>query len=65
MMEAVRTFETLVNFHEATRRNTTEDCHLTQRMVEWLILLLRIREVPGSYLDPETGYPEIFCAFSK
>jgi hypothetical protein len=24
-------------------------------VVEWLILLLRIREVPGSNLGPETG----------
>jgi hypothetical protein len=26
--------------------------------VEWLALLLLIREVPGSNIDPETGYPE-------
>jgi hypothetical protein len=26
-------------------------------MVEWLILLLHIREVPGSTLGPETSYP--------
>jgi hypothetical protein len=25
-------------------------------MVEWLILLLHIREVPGSNLGPEIGY---------
>jgi hypothetical protein len=29
-------------------------------MVEWLALLLRIREVPGSNLGPETGYPDRF-----
>jgi hypothetical protein len=28
--------------------------------VEW-ITLLRIQEVPGSNLDPETGCPEVFC----
>jgi hypothetical protein len=27
-------------------------------IVEWLTLLLHIQEVPGSYLGPETGYPE-------
>jgi hypothetical protein len=27
-------------------------------MVEWSTLLLRIQEVPGSNLDPETGYPD-------
>jgi hypothetical protein len=26
--------------------------------VEWLALLLRIREFPGSNLGPETGYPD-------
>jgi hypothetical protein len=30
-------------------------------VVEWLTLLLRILEVPGSYLGPETGYPD--CVF--
>jgi hypothetical protein len=35
-------------------------------VVEWLTLLLRIREVPGSNLDPETGYPDLgfSCFFS-
>jgi hypothetical protein len=28
MMEAVRTFETLVNFYEASRRSIPEGCHL-------------------------------------
>jgi hypothetical protein len=27
-------------------------------VAEWLELLLRIREVPGSKLGPESGYPE-------
>jgi hypothetical protein len=27
-------------------------------VVEWLAFLLRIREVPGSNLGPETGYPD-------
>jgi hypothetical protein len=27
-------------------------------VVEWLTLLLRIREVPVSNLDPETGCPD-------
>jgi hypothetical protein len=25
---------------------------------DWLVLLLRIREVSGSNLGPETGYPD-------
>jgi hypothetical protein len=32
-------------------------------VVEWLALL-RIREVPGSYLGPEAGYPDRFFAVS-
>jgi hypothetical protein len=36
----------------------TKACHiLTIFVVERLTLLLRIREVPGSSLGPETGYP--------
>jgi hypothetical protein len=27
--------------------------------VEWLVFLLRFREVPGSNLGPETCYPEV------
>jgi hypothetical protein len=27
-------------------------------VVKWLTLLLRIREVPGSNLGPEAGYPD-------
>jgi hypothetical protein len=27
-------------------------------VVEWLTFLLRIREVPGSNLGPELGYPD-------
>jgi hypothetical protein len=27
-------------------------------VVEWLTLLLCIQEVPGSNLNPETGYPD-------
>jgi hypothetical protein len=27
-------------------------------MVEWLTVLLRIRQVPGSYLGLEIGYPD-------
>jgi hypothetical protein len=28
---------------------------------EWLALMFRIRELPGSYLGPKTGYPG--CGF--
>jgi hypothetical protein len=31
--------------------------------VEWLVPLLRIREILGSNLGPETGYPEGFRGF--
>jgi hypothetical protein len=34
-------------------------------MVEWLTLLLRIREVLGSNLDSETGYSEILRDFPQ
>jgi hypothetical protein len=29
-----------------------------KKWVEWLALLLHIREVPGSNLGPETDYPD-------
>jgi hypothetical protein len=32
-------------------------------VVEWLIHLLRILEVPDSNLNPKTRYPEIFVVF--
>jgi hypothetical protein len=35
-------------------------CMTLNVVVEWLALLLRIREVPGSYQNPETGYPDRF-----
>jgi hypothetical protein len=37
--------------------NGTEELYETPNVVvEWLTLLLRIRETPGSNLGPETGY---------
>jgi hypothetical protein len=33
---------------------------ITNVLVEWLTLLLTIREVPGSNLGRETGYPDFF-----
>jgi hypothetical protein len=33
-------------------------------MIEWLPLLLRIQNVPGSNLGSETGCPEFFMVFS-
>jgi diphthamide synthase subunit DPH2 len=32
-------------------------------VIEWLALQLRIREVSGSKLDPENGYPKIVSWF--
>jgi hypothetical protein len=38
----------------------------TERRVPWLTFLLRIYEVPGSYLGPEIGYIDWgFCGFPK
>jgi hypothetical protein len=34
-------------------------------VVEWLTLLIHIREVPGSNIGPETVYPEVFRCFSQ
>jgi hypothetical protein len=31
--------------------------------VEWLAILLRVRDDPVSSLGPETGYPEVFRGF--
>jgi hypothetical protein len=41
------------------------DSHSPNIVIAWLTLLLRIREVLGSNLDPETGYPDTFSWFSK
>jgi hypothetical protein len=35
---------------------------ITKVLVEWLTLLLTIREVPGSILGRETGYPDCFLS---
>jgi hypothetical protein len=32
---------------------------------EWLTLLLRIREVPGSNIGPGPAYPDVFRGFSQ
>jgi hypothetical protein len=34
-------------------------------VVGWLLLLLRIRKVPGSILGSETSYPELVEVFLK
>jgi hypothetical protein len=34
-------------------------------LIEWLALLPRTQEVPGSDFGPETGYPHGFCDFSQ
>lgn len=36
---------------------------LNERRVEWLIILLCIREILGSNLGPRIGYPEVFHTF--
>jgi hypothetical protein len=64
MMKAVFTSGTSVCFNGTSRRYTPQGCHLNIHcretlkpnvVVEWFTLLLRIREVPWSNLDPETG----------
>jgi hypothetical protein len=40
---------------------TFKHCMLLNVAVEWITLLLRIREAPGSNLSPEIGYPD--CHF--
>jgi hypothetical protein len=39
--------------------------HATKVVAEWLTLLLRVQEVPGSNFDPGTGYPEGFRGFPQ
>jgi hypothetical protein len=34
-------------------------------VLEWLTFLLRVRDVPGSNLGPDTGYPECFRGFPQ
>jgi hypothetical protein len=36
--------------------------NLASIFAEWLALMIRIRDVPGSNLGPETGYPEVLCS---
>jgi hypothetical protein len=46
----------LTLFNDAV--STVEIIYVTDRTcVEWLTLLLSIREVTGSNLGPDTGYP--------
>jgi hypothetical protein len=40
--------------HQSTFKTLTQ----TERLVEWLALMLRIRKVAGSNLGLETGYPD-------
>jgi hypothetical protein len=55
-MEAVRTYVTSVNLYETTQSTIPEGFYLQllppNVVVEWLTLLLCIREVPGSKLGP-------------
>jgi hypothetical protein len=45
---------------EGHRRRNCTVSHFTRNetIVKWLWLLFRIRNVPGSNLSPETGYPD-------
>jgi hypothetical protein len=50
----------------ATLMLKTVSSSVTPNMVvEWLTLLLRIREIPGSNLHPETGYRDTFSCFRQ
>jgi hypothetical protein len=57
----------MFNIRESKQQTTSRILQLhdlPKVMVEWLALLLRIREIPVPNLDPETGYPDWnFCGF--
>jgi hypothetical protein len=44
--------------YQALEIRQAQETVIPDVMVEWLALLLRIREVPGSNLGPETDYPD-------
>jgi hypothetical protein len=52
-MVDVRDFITITSV-----KNNQTDTHILNVVVEWLTLLLRIQQVPGSNLGLETGYPD-------
>jgi hypothetical protein len=81
-MEALCSSETLISTYKSTRSYNQEDQHQQKLkeavglcihlwkppyvMVEQLIFLLRIWEVPGSNLGLETCYPHRgFCGFPQ
>jgi hypothetical protein len=45
-------------FYEASIEQSIFETRKPNVVVEWLTLLLRIREVMGSNFVPETGYPD-------
>jgi hypothetical protein len=49
---------TLLNFCCVSALQATSSCKPLNVVVEWLTRLLRFREVPGSYLGRDTGYPD-------
>jgi hypothetical protein len=52
----------LMTYFNLGNYSSPATCHDTELgtnvVVQWLNLLLYIREVPGSNLDPEIGYPD-------
>jgi hypothetical protein len=47
----------LVHYRKNTHK-AYSDQSISYVVVEWLTILLRIREVPDSNLGPETNYPD-------
>jgi hypothetical protein len=47
------------NEFNTTKRKALNNWYTPNFVVVWLNLLFRIREVPGSNLDPETGYHKV------
>jgi hypothetical protein len=47
----------------ALMMETVSTCETPNVVVEWPTILLRVREVPGSNLGPETGYPDLWFSW--
>jgi hypothetical protein len=52
-----------INYAENWYNTGLRYTYVPNIVVEWLTLLLRIREVSGLNLDFEAGYPEVFMSF--
>jgi hypothetical protein len=55
---ALRAGDSLTAKHVDDTTKDNANTHAPNVVLEWLRVLLRIREVLGSNLDPETGYTD-------